>query len=134
MTVARPLDRRAFQVDVRRVRFNALGGGLQGFTLCSGAQVQFKLDFCCIAHARTDSSTCHFYRSGLRRLRCRLLCPQLTSALRSGRLAVAPVPKWDAVQTSRGKIDRLPRTPAGFTTPSLDDYGLRNHELARPVR
>jgi hypothetical protein len=36
-------------------------------------------------------------------------------------------------QTSRGKIDRLRRTPAGFTTPVLDDLGLRDHLLARPT-
>src|SRR5262245_37782327 len=33
-------------------------------------------------------------------------------------------------QTSRGKTDRLHRTPAGFTTPTLDDRGLRDHLLA----
>src|SRR5579863_9791759 len=36
-------------------------------------------------------------------------------------------------QTSRGKTDRLRRTPAGFTTPVLDDHGLRDHLLARPT-
>jgi hypothetical protein len=36
-------------------------------------------------------------------------------------------------QTSRGKTDRLHRTPAGFTTPILDDRGLRDHMLARPI-
>ena len=39
----------------------------------------------------------------------------------------------DTAQTSRGKIDRLHRTPAGFTTPALDGYGLRDHLLARPA-
>jgi hypothetical protein len=34
-------------------------------------------------------------------------------------------------QTSRGKIDRLRRTPAGFTTPVLDGRGLRDLLLAR---
>jgi hypothetical protein len=36
-------------------------------------------------------------------------------------------------QISRGKIDRLHRTPAGFTTPALDGRGLRDHLLARPA-
>src|SRR3954469_750309 len=35
-------------------------------------------------------------------------------------------------QTSRGKLDRLRRTPAGFTTPPLDGCGLRDLRLARP--
>ena len=39
----------------------------------------------------------------------------------------------DAPEISRGKIDRLPRTPAGFTTPVLDGCGLRDHLLARPA-
>jgi hypothetical protein len=34
---------------------------------------------------------------------------------------------------SRGKTDRLRRTPAGFTTPALDGCGLRDHcALVRP--
>jgi hypothetical protein len=36
-------------------------------------------------------------------------------------------------QISRGKTDRLRRTPAGFTTPVLDGRGLRDHLLARPT-
>jgi hypothetical protein len=39
----------------------------------------------------------------------------------------------DTSQTSRDKVDRLPRTPAGFTTPVLDDCGLRDLLLARPA-
>ncbi|MCY4584610.1 MAG: hypothetical protein OXB98_01090, partial [Bryobacterales bacterium] len=39
----------------------------------------------------------------------------------------------DTTQTSRGKTDRLHRTSAGFTTPALDGYGLRDHWLARPA-
>ena len=34
---------------------------------------------------------------------------------------------------SRGKTDGLHRTPAGLTTPTLDDCGLRGHWLARPA-
>ena len=36
-------------------------------------------------------------------------------------------------QISRGKTDRLRRTPAGSTTPIFDDCGLRDHQLARPI-
>jgi len=43
-------------------------------------------------------------------------------------------PPWfrDMAQISRGKLDRLRCTTAGFTTSELDRYGLRNHWLARP--
>ena len=37
------------------------------------------------------------------------------------------------VEISRGKFDRLPRTPAEFTTPVFDDCGLRGHLPARPA-
>src|SRR4051794_35937009 len=37
------------------------------------------------------------------------------------------------VEISRGKFDRLPRTPAGFTAPVFDDLGLRSHLPARPA-
>jgi hypothetical protein len=36
-------------------------------------------------------------------------------------------------QISRGKIDRLHRAPAEFTTPVVDDCGLRDPLLARPA-
>lgn len=39
----------------------------------------------------------------------------------------------DTAQISRGKIDRLPRTPAGFASPVLDDLGLCSH-LPAPGR
>ena len=46
------------------------------------------------SHGRCDitASTRHFQRSGLQRNSFRLLCPLLTSALRSGRLATTSVP------------------------------------------
>lgn len=65
--------------------------------------------------------------------RRRLLCRLLTSALRSDRLAATSVSHRDAAQTSRGKTDRLRRTPAGFTTPAFDDCGLCDQLLARPA-
>ena len=46
-----------------------------------------------------------------------LLCPLLTSAPRSGGLAAPSVADGDTAQISRGKLNRLPRTTAGFTAP-----------------
>jgi hypothetical protein len=70
----------------------------------------------------------------LRRNSFRLLSPLLTSALRSGRLAATSVPKIrDAAQTSRGKTDRLHRTPAGFTTPTFDDLAAGAASLSIPA-
>jgi hypothetical protein len=61
-----------------------------------------------------------------------LLCPLLTSAPRSRRLATPPVPK-DTMQISRGKPGVLHRAPAGFTALALDGYGLRESLPARPA-
>src|SRR3954452_17827474 len=55
-----------------------------------------------------------------------------TSGPRSRALRPAQSGRPDPAQTSRGKLDRLPRTPAGFTTPPLDGCGLRDLRLARP--
>ena len=63
----------------------------------------------------------------------RLLCPLLTSPPRSRALRPAQSGLPDTAEISRGKIDRLRRTPAGFTTPALDGRGLRDHLLARPA-
>src|SRR5215469_14770336 len=62
----------------------------------------------------------------------RTLCPLLTSAPRSGRLATSSVPK-DTVQISRSKPDSLHRIPAGFTALALDGYGLCDILPARPA-
>src|SRR5712672_210123 len=64
--------------------------------------------------------------------RAGLLCPLLTSALRSGRLTTSSVPK-DTVQISRSKPDSLHPTPAGFTVLALDGYGLCDILPARPT-
>ncbi len=40
----------------------------------------------------------------------------------------------DTTQTSRGKFDSFPRTPAGSTALALDGYGLRDQSPARPTR
>ena len=37
------------------------------------------------------------------------------------------------MQISQGNFDLFPHVLAGFTTPVLDDYALRNHWLARAI-
>jgi hypothetical protein len=61
----------------------------------------------------------------------RLLCPLLTSPPRSRALRPAQSELSDTAEISRGKTDRLRRTPAGFTTPALDG---RTCPLVRPGR
>lgn len=127
----RSRDRRAFEAGSRRASFGRLGRKARGFTLRRGAQGQLALIF--LPHGSLEiaallaSSTVRAF-GGNRRL----LCPQLTSAPRSGGLAATSVPR-DTAQTSRGKTDRLHRTPAGFTTPAIDGPGLRDQRLARPA-
>ena len=84
-------------------------------------------------HHEMRVPTPHVHRSGLRSAEASLLCPLLTSAARSRAFRPAQSGVPDTPQTSRGKSDRLHRTPAGFTTPVLDDRGLRDHLLARPT-
>jgi hypothetical protein len=74
-------------------------------------------------------------RKGLRSFggHSRLLCHLLTSPPRSRALRPAQSGFPDASEISRGKTDRLGRTPAGFTTPALDGRGFRDQLLARPV-
>jgi hypothetical protein len=67
-----------------------------------------------------------------------LLCPLLTPAPRWGSLTAPSVlPRrmsvQDMAQASRGKFDRLPRTPAGSTSQALDGCGLRGQLSARPT-
>ena len=69
---------------------------------------------------------------------CGLLCPLLTPAPRSGSLTAPSVlPRRmsvrDMAQASRGKFDRLRRTPAGSTSQALDGWGLCGKLSARPV-
>lgn len=45
----------------------------------------------------------------------------------------SPSPKRDTAQAYRGKLDRLLRTTAGFTSRALDGYGLRDLMPARPA-
>ena len=85
------------------------------------------------SHER-HAPTCHSIRSGLRSALAHLLCPLLTPASRSGSLCGSLSPDLrDTMQVSRGKSDRLHRTPAGFTAVDLGGYGLRYHVLTRPA-
>ena len=84
------------------------------------------------AYLPLPSTPCGF-RSGLRPSVDGLLCPLLTSAARSGRIAPPQSRFRDKRQISRGKLDRLPHATAGFTTSAFDGYGLRGHLPARPT-
>jgi hypothetical protein len=61
-----------------------------------------------------------------------LICPLLTSALRSDHLSTASVAAADTEQISWGKLSRLPCTAVGSTLRTLDGYGLRGKWAARP--
>ena len=110
---------RAFGFGRRRDRFDLLHVPARGFTPAGHRQVQLELVWrsrC--GHETPDLLALSFNPlSGTVRAfgrRADLLCPLLTSAPRSGRLAASSVPK-DTTQISRGKPDSLHRTPAGFT-------------------
>ena len=81
-----------------------------------------------VSTSRRLSSVQAFSENSFRLLRRLLTSPPRSRALRPAQSGLP-----DTTKISRGKIDRLPCTPAGFTTPSLDDYGLRNQLLARPA-
>ena len=106
--------------------------GGRGFTFPAALKAS-DLDF--QPHGQCESPIFKrlFQRSGLQRNSFHLLRRLLTSPPRSRALRPAQSGLPDTTEISRGKIDRLPCTPAGFTTPSLDDYGLRDHLLARPA-
>ena len=111
--------------SLRRRRF-----GLHPSPRCpSSARPDYSAAWPCEIAVLLASSTVQAF-AGLPRL----LCPLLTSALRSGCLAAPRSPvAGTTAQTSRGKTDRLHRTPAGFTTPTLDGHGLRSILPARPA-
>ena len=127
----RPAGRQAFGGDARRTSFGPCRPRASGFTLRRGREGQVKLGF--LPHGSCESAvllaTPPFGPSAAR---C-LLCPLLTSPPRSRASLPAQSGVPDTTGTSRGKTDRLRRTPAGFTTPALDDRGLRDHLLARPA-
>jgi hypothetical protein len=128
---------RAFGFGRRRDRFDLLRIPTRGFTSARHAQVQLQL----VWRSRCDHETPELLALSFNPLsgtvrafgrRTGLLCPLLTSAPRSGRLATASVPK-DTAQISRSKPDSLHRTPAGFTVLALDGYGLCDILPARPT-
>src|ERR1700730_7611202 len=121
----------------RRDRFDLSHVRVWGFTPAGHRQGQLELVWrsrC--SHETSDLLALSFNPfSGTVRAfgqRTGLLCPLLTSAPRSGRLATSSVPK-DTMQISRSKPDSLHRTPAGFTTLALDGYGVCDILLARPT-
>ena len=59
--------------------------------------------------------------------------PSFCAAVRSPHGFLSPALR-DTTQTSRGKFDRLRRTPARSTPRVLDGYGLRDSLPARPAR
>jgi hypothetical protein len=82
---------RSFDISNRRASFDSSDQRQSGFHpfppfrgRLSGIQSHGQCDI--------TASTRHFQRSGLRRNSFRLLCPLLTSALRSGRLTATSVP------------------------------------------
>src|SRR5512135_1172425 len=128
---------RAFGFGRRRGHFDLLRVPARGFTPARHRQGQLELVWrsrC--GHETPDLIALSFNPfSGTVRAfgrRVGLLCPLLTSAPWSGRLATSSVPK-DTVQISRSKPDGLHRTPAGFTALALDGYGLCDRLPARPT-
>src|SRR5205823_4448631 len=128
---------RAFGFGRRRDRFDLLHVPARGFTPVRHRQAQFEL----VWRSRFGHETPDLFALSFNPLsgtvwafgrRTGLLCPLLTSAPRSGRLATASVPK-DTAQISRSKPDSLHRTPAGFTVLALDGYGLCDILPARPT-
>jgi hypothetical protein len=125
--------RRAFDCDVRPIGSDPSGADASGFTRRFHAESRPELGFRppgqCESPALLTLST---VRASGRY--ADLLCPLLTSAPRSRALRRALSPdSRTRTRTSRGKFGRLPRTPAEFTTPVLDDCGLRGHTPARPA-
>jgi len=128
---------RAFGFGRRRDRFDLSRVPARGFTPAGCRQGQLELVWrsrC--SHETSDLLALSFNPfSGTVRAFSRyagLLCPLLTSAPRSDRLAAASVPE-DTAQISRSKPDSLHRIPAGFTALVLDGYGLCECLPARPT-
>ncbi len=118
-------SRRAFGLGTRQAGFGPLGSGAPGFTLHRRLQGQFQLDVLLLGpYERTvllALSVVRAFAGEPTTMPSADFCAAitgLTNPLSPG------LP--DTTQTSRGKTDRLPRAPAGFTTPALDGYGLRD--------
>ena len=113
----RPHSRRAFRPKGRRAGFGPFGSRVPGFTLRRHPKGQLQLVLLPLGRHETSRPTHHFQRSGLRPTEIGLLCPLLTSAPRSPASRRAQSRGRDTVQISRGKLDRLPRSPAESTVP-----------------
>ena len=122
-----------FENARRRRCFGPCNAGPSGFTF---QRLACRTDgTACLPHGTFEMrvSTPHFQPFGPSVELLRLLCPLLTSPPRSRALRPAQSGHPDTSEISRGKTDRLRRTPAEFTTPILDGRGLRDHRLARPI-
>ena len=124
--------RRAFGGGARHASFGPFGADTPGFTRRYRSQGQFQLDILPPgSHERVVLLTLFIVQAFTGKpatMPSADFCAAitgLTSPLSPG------LP--DTTQTSRGKIDRLHCTPAGFTTPALDGCGLRDLWLARPT-
>ena len=125
-------DRRAFGFGTRRAGFGPSVSEAPGFTLRPRPQGQFHLDILPLgSHERAvllTLSIVQAFTGEPATMPSADFCTAITA------LAEPLSPGLpDTAQISRGKNDRLHRTPAGFTTPALDGSGLRDHLPARPA-
>ena len=124
--------RRAFVFGARHAGFGPLASGAPGFTLRLRLQGQFQLDILPLGpHERSVLLALSVVRAFVGEpttIPSADFCAAITV------LANSLSPGFpDTAQTSRGKTNRLHRTPAEFTTPALDGRGLRGHWPARPA-
>ena len=124
--------RRSFVNAHRHIRFDPWFALPPGFTHCLRKQAGRYRRSAAWRTVRGTQLLLASFRSGLRWI-AHLLCPLLTSPVRSRTLLPAQSGSPDTPEISRGKNGRLRRTLAGFTTPTLDDRGLRDPLLARPA-
>ena len=145
---------------LRRGRFGPFAPKLQGFTRRLRRQGQLYLGFLpLVVHEKLVLLALPFkplrapFRPSVRNVTARPICSLHLSAaecLNSFACLSPNLPSADfctalsrprdplspnfrtTMQTSRGKFDRLPHTPARSTVPPLDGYGLRGHRPARP--
>ncbi len=131
---AEPVEdsRRAFGVGTRHTGFGPSVSGAPGFTPRLRLQGQFQLDVLPLGPHEPavliTLSVVRAFAGGPATMPSADFCAAITALAEP----LSPgVP--DTTQTSRGKTNRLHRTPAGFTTPALDGCGLRDRLLARPA-
>jgi hypothetical protein len=87
---------------------------LPGVPAVSSSQMPTLRHLAGCARPAPRQATTPLHRSGLRHARACLLCPRLTSAERSGRIAPPSVRSLDTPQISRGKLAYLPCIGARF--------------------